>query len=102
MMSHLPAVSLSPYTTLFRSGDDDKAEDRERHRKPLVALDEKIAVVRRVEIPGQEEQFAEKALLRLTKPQFRSEEHASELQSLRHLVCRLLLAKKKKRHESQG
>src|SRR5262245_63832293 len=29
--------------------------------------------------------------------QFRSEEHTSELQSLRHLVCRLLLEKKKKR-----
>src|SRR5947199_1659887 len=31
----------------------------------------------------------------------RSEEHTSELQSLRHLVCRLLLEKKKKNH-SQG
>src|ERR1035438_6246602 len=29
----------------------------------------------------------------------RSEEHTSELQSLRHLVCRLLLEKKEKRHE---
>src|SRR5258705_3080626 len=28
----------------------------------------------------------------------RSEEHTSELQSLRHLVCRLLLEKKKKLH----
>src|SRR5437899_8790556 len=28
----------------------------------------------------------------------RSEEHTSELQSLRHLVCRLLLEKKKKQH----
>src|SRR5947199_5554677 len=28
-------------------------------------------------------------------PQVRSEEHTSELQSLRHLVCRLLLEKKK-------
>src|SRR5262245_65315978 len=28
----------------------------------------------------------------------RSEEHTSELQSLRHLVCRLLLEKKKKEH----
>src|SRR5262245_65258794 len=28
---------------------------------------------------------------------FRSEEHTSELQSLRHLVCRLLLEKKKNR-----
>src|SRR5437899_9772765 len=30
-------------------------------------------------------------------PGSRSEEHTSELQSLRHLVCRLLLEKKKKR-----
>src|SRR5258705_7996595 len=30
----------------------------------------------------------------------RSEEHTSELQSLRHLVCRLLLEKKKKRRET--
>src|SRR5947199_7484271 len=29
----------------------------------------------------------------------RSEEHTSELQSLRHLVCRLLLEKKKKKQE---
>src|ERR1035438_10830184 len=33
----------------------------------------------------------EKGILR-----YRSEEHTSELQSLRHLVCRLLLEKKKK------
>src|SRR5205814_8798248 len=31
----------------------------------------------------------------LTEPEARSEEHTSELQSLRHLVCRLLLEKKK-------
>src|SRR5438045_7838145 len=31
----------------------------------------------------------------------RSEEHTSELQSLRHLVCRLLLEKKKKTHRSE-
>src|SRR5258705_13099544 len=33
-----------------------------------------------------------------TPPTGRSEEHTSELQSLRHLVCRLLLEKKKKKH----
>src|ERR1039458_5083108 len=33
---------------------------------------------------------------------FRSEEHTSELQSLRHLVCRLLLEKKKKNIETGG
>src|SRR5205814_7786691 len=32
----------------------------------------------------------------------RSEEHTSELQSLRHLVCRLLLEKKKKKHKKQS
>src|SRR5262245_65788683 len=33
----------------------------------------------------------------LDGPAVRSEEHTSELQSLRHLVCRLLLEKKKKK-----
>src|SRR5205814_9172202 len=33
--------------------------------------------------------------------QARSEEHTSELQSLRHLVCRLLLEKKKKKINRQ-
>src|SRR5262245_62745411 len=32
----------------------------------------------------------------------RSEEHTSELQSLRHLVCRLLLEKKKKKIKQQN
>src|SRR5262245_64297856 len=32
----------------------------------------------------------------------RSEEHTSELQSLRHLVCRLLLEKKKKNTSTQS
>src|SRR5262245_62674675 len=32
----------------------------------------------------------------------RSEEHTSELQSLRHLVCRLLLEKKKNSHSKPG
>src|SRR5262245_65304507 len=35
------------------------------------------------------------AQLRERAAQLRSEEHTSELQSLRHLVCRLLLEKKK-------
>src|SRR5438045_7171785 len=32
----------------------------------------------------------------------RSEEHTSELQSLRHLVCRLLLEKKKKKQKTES
>src|SRR6476659_11424660 len=34
-----------------------------------------------------------------SSPWTRSEEHTSELQSLRHLVCRLLLEKKKKNQQ---
>src|SRR5438045_5356737 len=37
----------------------------------------------------------------LEQPSFRSEEHTSELQSLRHLVCRLLLEKKKQHQKQQ-
>src|ERR1039458_7315307 len=37
---------------------------------------------------------------RIRPTAFRSEEHTSELQSLRHLVCRLLLEKKKKKKKN--
>src|SRR5437899_4070552 len=40
-------------------------------------------------------------LMAVTTRQARSEEHTSELQSLRHLVCRLLLEKKKQIQLSQ-
>src|SRR5438045_4595626 len=38
--------------------------------------------------------------MQTTRPN-RSEEHTSELQSLRHLVCRLLLEKKKKQKANE-
>src|SRR5436853_4931896 len=38
-------------------------------------------------------------LERNPRARHRSEEHTSELQSLRHLVCRLLLEKKKKKQQ---
>src|ERR1035438_10600201 len=39
---------------------------------------------------------------RIRRNDFRSEEHTSELQSLRHLVCRLLLEKKEHTSELQS
>src|SRR5258705_11053110 len=45
--------------------------------------------------PGRPPRGAARAA-RAPRPNPRSEEHTSELQSLRHLVCRLLLEKKKK------
>src|SRR5262245_64729476 len=74
MIRRPPRSTLFPYTTLFRSSI--QARDRTRHLagKPVGRdLD-----------PGD---------------RLRSEEHTSELQSLRHLVCRLLLEKKKIRNE---
>src|SRR5437899_5543708 len=53
-----------------------------------------ISVSRRKLIRGMRLQVAIPARERL-RVNFRSEEHTSELQSLRHLVCRLLLEKKK-------
>src|SRR5471030_3432288 len=65
MIRRPPRSTLFPYTTLFRSFGQS---DRE---------------------------FVENGNSEASVPQARSEEHTSELQSLRHLVCRLLLEKKK-------
>src|SRR5689334_24096040 len=82
-----PRSTLFPYTTLFRSV-----------QLPLALLEEQDALVARtimishtnfLFIPYQGLPELEAGLLR-------SEEHTSELQSQFHLVCRLLLEKKKK------
>src|SRR6185436_20334488 len=66
MIRRPPRSTLFPYTTLFRS-----------------QLHMARTICRRVEVN----------VLQLAE--FRSEEHTSELQSPDHLVCRLLLEKKK-------
>src|SRR5258705_8089231 len=86
MIRRPPRSTLFPYTTLFRSaGQGDRGDDRARlnwshsnRRREVTCL-----------VGGRPN-----LLLRR-----RSEEHTSELQSLRHLVCRLLLEKKKKKLE---
>src|SRR5437899_9355842 len=70
MIRRPPRSTLFPYTTLFRSP--------ERGNLAIVA--------------GADMSAACGQMLTVC----RSEEHTSELQSLRHLVCRLLLEKKKK------
>src|SRR5437899_8832028 len=77
MLRRPPRSTLFPYTTLFRSqGARVFGWGREgcRHRD----LDRGDSRQEGADSP-------------------RSEEHTSELQSLRHLVCRLLLEKKKKK-----
>src|SRR5258705_9933635 len=75
MIRRPPRSTLFPYTTLFRS--DQGAGARAAHRCRLTPVSSAV-------------ELAELA-------HGRSEEHTSELQSLRHLVCRLLLEKKKKK-----
>src|SRR5258708_24642414 len=75
MIRRPPRSTLFPYTTLFRSG--------------LGGLSESLAFPSRLlssdwHSPG-----------RISLRRQRSEEHTSELQSPDHLVCRLLLEKKK-------
>src|SRR2546422_8302995 len=102
MIRRPPRSTLFPYTTLFRSPDDLKnltmgapainwgGMDRGvRGAASLAAVDGAIVVTRDLEVLG----FGGKI--------GRSEEHTSELQSRLHLVCRLLLEKKKKKERKK-
>src|SRR2546422_8121680 len=82
MIRRPPRSTLFPYTTLFRS--------RSAHRIGMSAGTStawSLPLMLRVIMVG----FALKGLCFRT----RSEEHTSELQSRLHLLCRLLLEKKK-------
>src|SRR5258708_29916923 len=81
MIRRPPRSTLFPYTTLFRSGT--RAEWREAPN--LRALSGVWAL--------HPYRFPELIFPNWIPP--RSEEHTSELQSPDHLVCRLLLEKKK-------
>src|SRR5438309_8518259 len=83
-----PRSTLFPYTTLFRSlGQPDAAKRR---------LDNPLVVPRVLSFLSYRRWAAEVQGLNHFPEQDRSEEHTSELQSQFHLVCRLLLEKKKK------
>src|SRR2546429_7053762 len=73
MIRRPPRSTLFPYTTLFRS----LCVDARHHPRP--------AHLQVATVPRRPRQLQ------------RSEEHTSELQSRLHLVCRLLLEKKKRR-----
>src|SRR2546422_7738354 len=90
MIRRPPRSTLFPYTTLFRS--QRRASARLHPRQPTFS--------------AAQSAFASTRLHRATsangtRPSAvnRSEEHTSELQSRLHLVCRLLLEKKKKKNK---
>src|SRR5258705_5161495 len=97
MIRRPPRSTLFPYTTLFRSVSvlpafGDKIEDATPQLADFI-YDRLAGNLREQGFSAQEVD----SVLAL-RPQRRSEEHTSELQSLRHLVCRLLLEKKNKGH----
>src|SRR2546429_2169742 len=75
MIRRPPRSTLFPYTTLFRS--DQASREVVHHAGAVLAGG----------VPS-----------RIEHQVIRSEEHTSELQSRLHLVCRLLLEKKKKQY----
>src|SRR2546422_2311432 len=83
MIRRPPRSTLFPYTTLFRS-ENRRALDRYLSLERSERTAEMVAEVRQLLDAYGSVAFA------------RSEEHTSELQSRLHLVCRLLLEKKKK------
>src|SRR3989449_6840909 len=102
MIRRPPRSTLFPYTTLFRSWDAQLAVQVARGQRPRVAQQLLAG-------PGKQDAATLLAgagaqvdhvvcggnRVRIVFHHQRSEEHTSELQSRLHLVCRLLLEKKK-------
>src|SRR2546422_6084264 len=80
MIRRPPRSTLFPYTTLFRSVEPP------RNPTPIADAHGDVIII----CPECRRKARRRELVR------RSEEHTSELQSRLHLVCRLLLEKKKK------
>src|SRR2546429_4607808 len=97
MIRRPPRSTLFPYTTLFRS--------HQRHGADLTLIGRATCYWRPQSEGSSSSSSMAPSLCRKTYATqsatcspIRSEEHTSELQSRLHLVCRLLLEKKKKHH----
>src|SRR5690349_23040216 len=102
MLRRPPRSTLFPYTTLFRSRKTmsvaaaHAAEDTVNTIRPIVKRRRRPK--RSASEPAVRTTEASASVYASTT---RSEEHTSELQSRRDLVCRLLLEKKKENKRAQ-
>src|SRR5258705_2979178 len=99
MIRRPPRSTLFPYTTLFRSA----MVYQQFINYPSLTVADNIASPLKLRGDRDVAQRVRALAERLHIEMFldRSEEHTSELQSLRHLVCRLLL-EKKQQHRERG
>src|SRR5690349_23183090 len=95
MIPRPPRSTLFPYTTLFRSFVAEPALEIRLLERDHPALRQHDHGGKQHEGPQRIHQQRE-AEVEETEAHVRSEEHTSELQSRRDLVCRLLLEKKKR------
>src|SRR2546429_3669582 len=91
MIRRPPRSTLFPYTTLFRSPLMNRSMQFATMAWRLAAV---LAAAEKPAAPAREIRTFRLGWSCLS----RSEEHTSELQSRLHLVCRLLLEKKKKQN----
>src|SRR5256884_6299711 len=93
MIRRPPRSTLFPYTTLFRSpGADPEAIQLKIAGARKMRLNSRGSVV--LSVAASEVELQKPRIYQMIDGK-RSEEHTSELQSRLHLVCRLLLEKKK-------
>src|SRR2546422_2583318 len=93
MIRRPPRSTLFPYTTLFRSNATRRNARRVRRSRGG------RGVLMQYTTASDRPNDAKAASRMSRAPPTRSEEHTSELQSRLHLVCRLLLEKKKHKPE---
>src|SRR5690348_18427020 len=91
-LRHPPRSTLFPYTTLFRSTMSAPAAAWESAERTSCSTVGSFAMSSSMRMPQWP---CDVYSQRQTSVTTRSEEHTSELQSPVHLVCRLLLEKKK-------
>src|SRR5258705_8339267 len=98
MIRRPPRSTLFPYTTLFRS--NPTYEEVELRLRTTVTNHSITGYEINFRCTSDASRYVQ--IVRWNGPPGRSEEHTSELQSLRHLVCRLLLEKKKTYYEADN